>query len=67
MAQFEIPSEKKVVLEGFLEENLDYQSSNSIKYSSMQEIRHLLSKEIKAVRKLSPLYQWLFNIFMLLK
>ena len=57
MAQFEMPSEKKVVLEGFLEENFDYQSSNSIKYSSMQEIRHLLSKEIKAVRKLSPLYQ----------
>ena len=67
MAQFEMTSEKKVVLEGFLEENFDYQSSSSIKYSSMQEIRHLLAKEIKAVRKLSPLYQWLFNIFMLLK
>ena len=56
MAQFEVPSQKKVVLEGFLEENFDYQSFNSMKYSSMQEIRNLIAKEIKAVRKFSPLY-----------
>jgi len=57
MAQFEVPSQKKVVLEGFLEENFDYQSFNSMKYSSLQEIRNLIAKEIKAVRKLSPLYE----------
>ena len=56
MAQFELPSQKKVVLEGYLEENFDYQSFNSFKYSSMQEIRHLLAKEIKAVRNISLLY-----------
>ena len=57
MAQFEEPSQKKVVLEGYLEENFDYKTFDSFKYSNMQEIRLLLAKEIKAVRKLSPLYE----------
>ena len=54
--QFEQPSPKKVVIDGFLDESFDYNKFTSAKFQSDLDLVKIIARESTIVQKMSPLY-----------